>query len=123
MLRRQSPLAGGNYVVIRLPKTCKRCLTAFAGVGRENICEPCRRRKQEPTAPVSDVRELSPRERQLVLLVRKGRTNGEIAAELLLTEGTIKEYLFFLFKKLQVRNRTQLAMLPDSGLTYVRPAA
>jgi len=63
---------------------------------------------------------LSPRERQLVSLVAQGRRNREIAAELGLTEGTVKVYLHAIFAKLGVANRTELAM--REGAKPARPA-
>jgi two-component system nitrate/nitrite response regulator NarP len=53
---------------------------------------------------------LTPRERDLVDLVRRGMRNREIAEELGVTEGTVKVYLHALFDKLGVENRTELAM-------------
>ena len=53
---------------------------------------------------------LSPRERQLVALVAQGLRNREIAAELGITEGTVKVYLHAIFDKLGVANRTELAI-------------
>lgn len=53
---------------------------------------------------------LSPRERQLVRLVAQGLRNRDIAAELGITEGTVKVYLHAIFDKLGVANRTELAM-------------
>jgi two-component system nitrate/nitrite response regulator NarP len=61
---------------------------------------------------------LSFRERQIVMLVREAKANKEIAAELCLTEGTIKEYLHHVFRKLGVKNRTELALRRDSELVY-----
>jgi DNA-binding CsgD family transcriptional regulator len=54
-----------------------------------------------------------------VILVRQAKANKEIAYELCLTEGTVKEYLNRIFKKLQVRNRTELAV---RGLNLVDAA-
>jgi DNA-binding NarL/FixJ family response regulator len=54
--------------------------------------------------------DLSFRERQVVNLVCKAKQNKEIAYELHLTEGTIKEYLNRIFRKLGVSNRTELAV-------------
>ena len=54
---------------------------------------------------------ISPREQQVIDLVRLGKANKAIAYELCLTEGTVKEYLFRIFKKLNVGNRTELAIL------------
>jgi len=60
------------------------------------------------TSPVS--RHLSFREKQIANLVSQAKLNKEIASELHLTEGTIKEYLNRIFRKLEVKNRTQLAI-------------
>ncbi|HEY1220634.1 MAG: response regulator transcription factor [Bryobacteraceae bacterium] len=75
-------------------------------------------------------RDLSLRERQVVDLVRQAKPNKEIAYQLHLSEGTVKEYLNRIFRKLDVSNRTELAVwammhraeslviqLPDSGMT------
>lgn len=53
---------------------------------------------------------LTPRERELVELVRQGLRNRDIAAQLGVTEGTVKVYLHAIFDKLGVDNRTELAM-------------
>jgi DNA-binding NarL/FixJ family response regulator len=42
--------------------------------------------------------------------VSQAKLNKEIAHELHLTEGTVKEYLNRIFKKLEVSNRTALAV-------------
>lgn len=52
---------------------------------------------------------LTPREREIVTLLRQGLRNKQIAAEMGITEGTVKIYLFRLFHKLGVRNRFELA--------------
>lgn len=59
---------------------------------------------------------LSPRERQLINLVRKGLRNREIAERLGVTEGTIKVYLHAVFEKLGVSTRTELAIRADEFL-------
>jgi len=53
---------------------------------------------------------LTRRERELIELVRQGLRNRDIAAELGVTEGTVKVYLHAIFDKLQVENRTELAL-------------
>ena len=53
---------------------------------------------------------LTPRERDLIDLVRQGLRNRDIAAQLGVTEGTVKVYLHAIFDKLGVDNRTELAM-------------
>lgn len=52
---------------------------------------------------------LTPREREIVMRLRQGLRNKQIAAEMNITEGTVKIYLFRLFHKMGVRNRFELA--------------
>ncbi|HVW86032.1 MAG TPA: response regulator transcription factor [Bryobacteraceae bacterium] len=52
---------------------------------------------------------LTPREREIVGLLKQGLRNKQIASEMNITEGTVKIYLFRLFHKLGVRNRFELA--------------
>lgn len=66
-----------------------------------------RRRESRPAEP-SDV-PLSRRERQIADLIVAGRTNKQIAAELGLQVSSVKVYITSLFRKLEVRNRTQAA--------------
>jgi two-component system nitrate/nitrite response regulator NarP len=65
------------------------------------------RRAQERAASAPP---LTRRERELIELVRQGLRNRDIAAELGVTEGTVKVYLHAIFDKLQVDNRTELAL-------------
>ena len=58
----------------------------------------------------SNAPSLTPRERDLIVLVRQGKRNRDIAAELGVTEGTVKVYLHAIFDKIGVDNRTELAM-------------
>jgi two-component system nitrate/nitrite response regulator NarP len=53
---------------------------------------------------------LSPRETDLVKLVRQGMRNRDIAENLGITEGTVKVYLHSVFEKTGVANRTELAI-------------
>jgi DNA-binding NarL/FixJ family response regulator len=53
---------------------------------------------------------LSPRELMIAKLVGEGKTNKEIAAELHLSVGTVKNHITQILQKLQLRDRTQLAI-------------
>ncbi|PRX98924.1 response regulator transcription factor [Allonocardiopsis opalescens] len=60
---------------------------------------------------------LSPREREVALAVARGRTNAEIAAELFMSVATVKAHITSIFTKLDLDNRTQIALLAhDAGL-------
>jgi DNA-binding CsgD family transcriptional regulator len=48
---------------------------------------------------------LTPREREIVIWVARGKTNREIAAELYLAPGTVRKHLDNVYAKLDVRNR------------------
>lgn len=89
-------------------KSCFRCGCEFRTTDQERICWRCR--KPKDTSRNVAKRELTFREKQIVELVAQGKANKEIAFTLILTEGTIKEYLNRIFRKIQVTNRTELAI-------------
>ncbi len=53
---------------------------------------------------------ISEREQSIIELVAKGLSNREIARSLYLSEGTIRNYLSTILEKLELRDRTQLAV-------------
>jgi DNA-binding NarL/FixJ family response regulator len=67
---------------------------------------------------------LTNREGQLVSLLSQGLKNKEIAAALMVSEGTVKVYLSRLFAKAGVKDRFELALFGLRNLTTgLRPAA
>lgn len=61
--------------------------------------------------------ELSDRERDVALAIGRGRSNAEIAAELLMGVATVKAHVSRLLVKLNMNNRVQIALLVhDAGL-------
>lgn len=53
---------------------------------------------------------ISPREEGIIALVAEGLSNKEIAERLYLGEGTVRNYISVVLEKLQLRDRTQLAI-------------
>lgn len=53
---------------------------------------------------------ISQREEQIIALVAQGLSNREIAEQLYLSEGTVRNYLSVILSKLELRDRTQLAV-------------
>jgi two-component system response regulator DegU len=61
--------------------------------------------------------KLSRRERQLMALLAQGLKNKEIAWQMKITVGTVKLYLSRLFRKVEVNDRFELALLALRSLT------
>jgi two-component system, NarL family, response regulator DevR len=68
------------------------------------------RREGTATAP-ERLATLSAQERKILALVADGRSNKQIACELQLSEGTIRNYLTQMFSKLAVESRVEAAVL------------
>ncbi len=60
-------------------------------------------------------------ERRVATLVVKGRTNGEVAAELFVTNATVEAHLTRIYRKLGVRSRTELARAVAEGAVRFEP--
>lgn len=54
--------------------------------------------------------DLTLRETEIMRLISEGLSNKEISAKLYLSEGTIRNYVTALLEKLELRDRTQLAI-------------
>jgi DNA-binding NarL/FixJ family response regulator len=68
--------------------------------------------KTEPVEP--ELTQLTPREIDVLNLIGIGSTNREIAQQLYITEGTVKTHITHIFNRLNLRNRSQLAIYANS---------
>jgi len=106
-----------TIIEIKQLRNCFRCGGEFRGESGKRVCPTCATPK-DIKRPLNST--LSFRERQVVNLICKAKLNKEIAYELHLTEGTVKEYLNRIFRKVGATNRTELAVW---ALTTQRGAA
>lgn len=60
---------------------------------------------------------LTPREGQIAALICEGKSNKEIARKLGITDGTVKLHVHNMCEKLEVRNRTMIAMMVMKAYT------
>jgi DNA-binding CsgD family transcriptional regulator len=68
----------------------------------------------------ASIASLTPREREVLLLIARGYSNAEIAEAFVVSEGTVKTHVKRILSKLDVRDRTQAAVFAfDSG--FVTP--
>ena len=87
------------------PTVTRRLIEEFTRVGRS------------PRARPAELDELTPRELEVLRMLARGLSNGEIAAELVLGETTVKTHVTHVLSKLGLRDRVQAVVLAyESGL-------
>jgi two-component system nitrate/nitrite response regulator NarL len=91
------------------PSLLTECMDAVVA-GQSWVDPEIAEHTRQAEAKAASAPPLTRRERELVELVRQGLRNRDIAAELGVTEGTVKVYLHAIFDKFHVENRTELAL-------------
>ncbi|MCL2249669.1 MAG: response regulator transcription factor [Oscillospiraceae bacterium] len=105
----QALSAGANGYLLKTDETDGvagklRTLMSGSGVLDPEVLNQLTR----PVSPLMD--KLSTRERDITRLVAQGLTNKEIATQLFLSEGTVRNRIISIMEKLKVSNRTQLGV-------------
>jgi DNA-binding NarL/FixJ family response regulator len=79
-------------------------------------------RPRQSDGATGKLSELTPREREVLIQVARGRSNAEIAAEMYLSEATVKTHVSRILAKLELRDRVQAVVLAyEEGV--VQPGA
>lgn len=73
-----------------------------------------------PPAEHDKLATLSAQERRVLAFVAEGKTNKEIAEQMILSDKTVKNYLSNIFEKLKINRRSQAAVLYTSNRSLVK---
>ncbi|HOA58757.1 MAG TPA: response regulator transcription factor [Dermatophilaceae bacterium] len=92
----QAVHAAANGDALIAPNVTRRLLATLVDHAPQTVTQP--------------VDPLTEREEEVLLLLARGRTNAEIAAELFISLSTVKSHIASLMAKLGVRNRVEIAM-------------
>ena len=92
-------------------------VSALEAVGRgESLLDPAvtekvleRVRRIATGGAADELAALTPQEKKILLLVAEGKTNKEIAAEVFLSDKTVKNYVSSILSKLNLQRRAQAA--------------
>jgi DNA-binding NarL/FixJ family response regulator len=106
ILRAIGRVAGGEPILS--PVVTRQLIAHLAETGGDA-------RRRQAQARLS---RLSEREREVAVAVGQGKSNGEIGGELFMSVATVKAHVSRILTKLDLNNRTQIALLAhDAGLT------
>ena len=70
--------------------------------------------EQEAEKRADEIALLTPREKEVFVCIGQGASNREIAEQLYLSEGTVKNHVTSILGRLGLRDRTQVALLAQS---------
>ncbi len=73
--------------------------------------------KSQTGDPPPGLLELTTREREILQMIAAGASNREIAQTLFLSEGTVRNHISHILSRLNVRDRTQAALIANTFMT------
>ncbi|MGL5924173.1 response regulator transcription factor, partial [Chroococcidiopsis sp.] len=73
-----------------------------------------------PEEPPPGFTELTQRERQVLRQIAAGASNREIAQTLFLSEGTVRNHISRILTRLDLRDRTQAAIIANAFLSWLK---
>lgn len=88
---------------------CLRAVYKGNAVFQKDIADALTSMMEKEKRKKPDI-DLTLRETEIMRLISEGLSNKEISAKLYLSEGTIRNYVTALLEKLELRDRTQLAI-------------
>lgn len=84
------------------------------GILEKIIADPTAISPKTPPEPPPEFETLTPKEKEVLRLVAKGANNKEIASILFLSEGTVRNHISSILGRLNVRDRTQAAIVASA---------
>lgn len=73
----------------------------------------------KPPEPPPGLTELTAREKEVLRLIAQGHSNREIAQLLFLSDGTVRNHISHILTRLNLRDRTQAAIVANSFLSLL----
>lgn len=95
--------------VLLQPEIATKVVRAFNNISNHNEIDDNREIEKS-------IKNLTPRELEISNLVADGKSNREIGKVLFITEGTVKNHLTRILGKLELRDRTQLALYINKNM-------
>ena len=90
-------------------------------VTKRLVAEFARQHRARSPSRLHELRELTARETDVLMLIAQGLSNAEIAEHLVVSEHTVKTHATRLFTKLHLRDRAQAVIMAyESGLVVPR---
>lgn len=95
--------------VLLQPEIATKVVKAFNSMGSE----------REMSNNQEELIDLTQREIEISKLVAQGKNNREISKTLFIAEGTVKNHLTRILSKLELRDRTQLAVYINKNIRFI----